>query len=74
MPRVAKERRLRRQARLERQRAWLAAFWGSEWGSDQRAFLCTLRLKRGMARQLRRKVLQARAVQAVFAKTEKFPC
>jgi hypothetical protein len=60
MPRVAKARRLKRQARLERQRAWLAKFWGSTWGEQQRAFLLTLQLKRGMPRLLRRMVIKAR--------------
>lgn len=61
MPRVAKERRLRRRARRERQWQWLSKFWGLDWDTKRTAYLRTVPIKRGMSRLLRRKVIQARA-------------
>lgn len=63
MTRVAKGRRLKRQARLVRQRTWLKSFWGADYPVKRTAYLRTLlrrRLKPGMSRILRRMILKAR--------------
>ena len=60
MPRVAKERRLRRKARRVRQRDHLAQFWGPDWQAAQDRFLLTLPTDRHMERGLRRMIRDAR--------------
>jgi len=60
MPRVAKERRQRRQARLVAQRAQRVKFWGPDWQARQDRFLLTLSTDRHMDRGLRRVVRDAR--------------
>lgn len=64
MPRVAKERRLQRKARLARQRAWKREFWGSDdWPEQYHRFLLTVQIKPGMPGDIRRLVMKARARQ-----------
>lgn len=60
MPRVAKQRRLLRRARLERRLEWLEKFWGPDWQAQRQAYLRTRHVKPGMPRQLARSIRRAR--------------
>lgn len=60
MARVGKTKRLRRQARLVRQHAWLRSFWGEDWRAERQLFLRCVPLTRSTGRQLRRMALKAR--------------
>lgn len=61
MPRIAKERRIRRQARLVRKREQAVKFWGESPQEAEDRFLLTLSTDRHMERALRRKIREARA-------------
>ena len=60
MPRVAKDRRLKRKARLVRTLEQARRFWGQDWRGAQDRFLLTLSTDRHMDRGLRRMIRMAR--------------
>mgnify|MGYP001611721776 CR=1 FL=1 len=58
----AKDKRLKRQRRLERQRAWMVEFWGQDWQTRRLAYVAGMTIKPGMSRMLRREIRKAKAL------------